>query len=117
LIGWYNIYNAVHQQQHRQQQQQQLSLCPILMLRPRAWNMTDSAVMVDGKRVSGALLDFAILIFHNGKLMANSGSCFDDRSFFNQYNITIIYCLLGTDLTLDCGIKKGTMHYPNLLWM
>ena len=37
-------------------------------------------MMVDGKKVSGALLDFAILIFHNGKLMADSGSCFDDRS-------------------------------------
>ena len=37
-------------------------------------------MLVDGKKVSGALLDFAILIFRNGKLMADSGSCFDDRS-------------------------------------
>jgi hypothetical protein len=26
------------------------------------------------------LLDFAILMFHNGKIMANSGDTFDERS-------------------------------------
>ena len=48
--------------------------------------MTDHSVMVDGKKVVGALLDFAILIFHNGKIMANSGATFDDRYylFFNK---------------------------------
>ena len=98
LIGWYNIYKVAHnlqlvstdrqlsadQHPFKDQQvlsdQQVLNRSPILMLRPRAWNMTDHCVMVDGKKVSGALLDFAILMFHNGKIMANSGDTFDERS-------------------------------------
>ena len=75
LIGWHNIYNLAHQQQ----QKSLLDQSPILMLRPRAWNMVDHSVLVDGKQVLGALLDFAIIIFHIGKIMANSGTSFDER--------------------------------------
>ena len=49
------------------------------MLRPRAWNMTDHSVMVDGKQVAGALLDFAVLIYHCGNSLAQSGATFEDR--------------------------------------
>ena len=49
------------------------------MLRPRAWNMTDHSVMVDGKHVAGALLDFAVLIYHCGNSLAQSGATFEDR--------------------------------------
>ncbi|XP_067949606.1 malate synthase-like [Watersipora subatra] len=37
---------------------------PILMLRPRAWNMTEINVVVDGVPVAGPLLDFGLLMYH-----------------------------------------------------
>ncbi|XP_053687672.1 malate synthase-like [Sabethes cyaneus] len=46
--------------------------CPILMLRPRAFNMTEHHCMVDGKEVIGPLFDFALLIYHNAKRMAEA---------------------------------------------
>ncbi|XP_055607122.1 malate synthase-like isoform X2 [Uranotaenia lowii] len=47
--------------------------CPVLMLRPRAFNMIEHHCMVNGKEVIGPLFDFAILMFHNAKLMADLG--------------------------------------------
>ena len=38
-----------------------------MILRPRAWNMIDHSIFVDGKEAPGPLVDFAILMFHNAK--------------------------------------------------
>ncbi|XP_043271736.1 malate synthase-like [Venturia canescens] len=40
---------------------------PILMLRPRAWNMIEKNVSINGRRVPGALFDFSMLMYHNGR--------------------------------------------------
>ncbi|XP_055536849.1 malate synthase-like isoform X2 [Wyeomyia smithii] len=45
--------------------------CPVLMLRPRAFNMTEHHCMVEGKEVIGPLFDYAILMYHNAKRMAD----------------------------------------------
>ncbi|XP_058839582.1 malate synthase-like [Topomyia yanbarensis] len=45
--------------------------CPALMLRPRAFNMTEHHCMVQGKEVVGPLFDFAILMYHNANRMAS----------------------------------------------
>ncbi|CAK1542637.1 unnamed protein product [Leptosia nina] len=52
-----------------------ITTCPILMLRPRAWNMIDHDILIDGKETSGPLIDFGILMYHNAKKLsqANSG--------------------------------------------
>ena len=44
------------------------------MLRPRAWNMIEHNIMVDGKETPGPLIDFGLLMFHNAKLMQEAGS-------------------------------------------
>lgn len=46
---------------------------PILMLRPRAFNMIEHHCMVNGKEVSAPLFDFAILMFHNANKMSELG--------------------------------------------
>ncbi|XP_048481302.1 uncharacterized protein LOC119694354 isoform X2 [Plutella xylostella] len=51
-----------------------ISTCPILMLRPRAWNMIEHNILIDGKEAIGPLVDFAILMFHNGKKLHEAGS-------------------------------------------
>lgn len=52
--------------------------CPLLMLRPRAWNMIEHNILIDGKEAIGPLVDFGILMYHNGKKLfeANSGPYF-----------------------------------------
>ncbi|KAE9361918.1 hypothetical protein PF008_g594 [Phytophthora fragariae] len=39
----------------------------LLVIRPRAWNMDESHMLVNGRVVPGALFDFAMHLFHNGK--------------------------------------------------
>ncbi|KAL5012181.1 hypothetical protein ScPMuIL_010732 [Solemya velum] len=46
-----------------------LKQCPALMLRPRAWNMIEHHMLVDGRQVPGPLFDFGLLMFHNAKLL------------------------------------------------
>ncbi|WP_338910221.1 malate synthase A [Mycetohabitans rhizoxinica] len=38
-----------------------------LLVRPRGWHLDEKHVTVDGQRVSGALFDFALFLFHNAK--------------------------------------------------
>lgn len=44
---------------------------PILWMRPRALNMIEHHCMINGKEVSGPLFDFALLMFHTGKILAD----------------------------------------------
>jgi len=71
LQGWYNIYRHVHGQLEDVPRMEQ---APVLMMRPRAWNMIEHNIMVDGKETHGPLIDFGLLMFHNAKLMHEAGS-------------------------------------------
>ncbi|XP_077290780.1 uncharacterized protein LOC143914439 [Arctopsyche grandis] len=51
-----------------------INTCPILMLRPRAWNIIEHNILVNGKEIPGAFLDFMVLIYHCGKKLASTGS-------------------------------------------
>ena len=37
-----------------------------LQVRPRGWHLDEKHVLIDGKRVSGGIFDFALFLFHNG---------------------------------------------------
>ncbi|GLH01927.1 Malate synthase, glyoxysomal [Gryllus bimaculatus] len=71
LIGLYNIFKVVHGQFSGIPS---LSTLPILMLRPRAWNMIEHNMMVNGKEVPGPLFDFGVLVFHNAHELFKEGS-------------------------------------------
>ncbi|GJQ65319.1 hypothetical protein Trydic_g7435 [Trypoxylus dichotomus] len=75
IIGLYNVYHVVHRKNAKVKP---LTDLPILMLRPRAWNMLDHNIMVNGKKVPGSLVDFAILMYHNGYTLytESCGPCF-----------------------------------------
>ena len=45
-----------------------------LMVRPRGWHLDEHHVQVDGEPASGALLDFALYLFHNHAPLAERGS-------------------------------------------
>lgn len=38
-----------------------------LIVRPRGWHLDEKHVLVDGKRISGGIFDFALFLFHNAK--------------------------------------------------
>ncbi len=44
-----------------------------MLVRPRGWHLEEANITVDGKAMSASLVDFGLHIFHNGKLLAESG--------------------------------------------
>ncbi len=44
-----------------------------ILVRPRGWHLEERNITVDGKPMSASLVDFGLHIFHNGKLLADSG--------------------------------------------
>ncbi len=41
----------------------------VLMVRPRGWHLPERHALVDGEAMSGALFDFGLFVFHNGKTL------------------------------------------------
>ncbi len=44
-----------------------------MLVRPRGWHLEENGITVDGNPMSASLADFGLHIFHNGKLLADSG--------------------------------------------
>lgn len=44
-----------------------------MLVRPRGWHLEEAGITVDGKPMSASLVDFGLHIFHNGKLLTESG--------------------------------------------
>ncbi|XP_068719054.1 malate synthase-like isoform X1 [Montipora capricornis] len=66
LHGLYNVYQFVH---GNMRGVPPMSSAPVIMFRPRAWNMQELNVMVGGSIIPGPLFDFGLHMFHNSKLM------------------------------------------------
>ncbi|HVS28271.1 MAG TPA: malate synthase A [Solirubrobacteraceae bacterium] len=45
-----------------------------LLVRPRGWHLVDRHVLVDGRPIAGALLDFGLYLFHNAERLLERGS-------------------------------------------
>jgi malate synthase len=45
-----------------------------LLVRPRGWHLPEKHVVVDGEPVAGALFDFGLFLFHNGRRLLERGS-------------------------------------------
>ncbi|MGI9024504.1 MAG: malate synthase A [Burkholderiaceae bacterium] len=45
-----------------------------LQVRPRGWHLDEKHVLVDGKRISGGIFDFALFLFHNAKELVARGA-------------------------------------------
>ncbi len=41
----------------------------VLMVRPRGWHLPEKHALIDGEVMSGALFDFGLFVFHNGKTL------------------------------------------------
>lgn len=71
LSGLKAVVRAVH---GRLEGAPPIADCPVLMLRPRAWNMLERHLLVDGKEVPGAVFDFGLLMFHCAHILAANQS-------------------------------------------
>lgn len=71
LQGLHNVYRAVH---NTLPGVPNIQDAPVLMLRPRAWNMVEHNLMVNGKEVPGPLFDFGLLMFHNASILLEKES-------------------------------------------
>ncbi|XP_014878697.1 malate synthase, glyoxysomal-like [Poecilia latipinna] len=66
IKGIHNVILAVN---NRLPGAPHISRAPVLMLRPRAWNMVEHNMMVEGKEAPGPLFDFGLLMYHCGRTL------------------------------------------------
>uniref|UniRef100_A0A8C7ZTZ6 malate synthase n=1 Tax=Oryzias sinensis TaxID=183150 RepID=A0A8C7ZTZ6_9TELE len=97
-----------------------ISEAPVLMLRPRAWNMVEHNMMVGGKEVPGPLFDFGLLMFHCGMTLFQnqSGPFFylsKVESFLEARLWNKIFLWTQQKLGLPAGSIKATVLIENVL--
>jgi malate synthase len=77
ITGQINLMQAVRRNISLQQGDKTYSLndkVAVLIVRPRGWHLDEKHVLVDGQRVSGAIFDFALYMFHNAKELIARGT-------------------------------------------
>ncbi|XP_072252413.1 malate synthase-like [Leuresthes tenuis] len=97
-----------------------ISQAPVLMLRPRAWNMVEHNMMVEGKEAPGPLFDFGLLMFHCGQTLFEHKSgpffylskveTFTEARLWNK-----IFVWTQQKLGLPVGSIKATVLIENVL--
>ncbi|KAJ8015632.1 hypothetical protein DPEC_G00028120 [Dallia pectoralis] len=117
IKGLHNVYRAVHGQFPNAPM---ISQAPVLMLRPRAWNMVEHNMMVCGKEVSGPLFDFGLLMFHCGQLLfdSQSGPFFYLSKVESHLEARLwnsIFLWTEQKLGLPVGCIKATVLIENVL--
>ncbi|XP_029296846.1 malate synthase-like [Cottoperca gobio] len=117
IKGLHNVFKAVHNQFPNVPH---ISQAPVLMLRPRAWNMVEHNMMVEGKEAPGPLFDFGILMFHCGEtlLQNKSGPFFylsKVESFMEARLWNKIFVWTQQKLGLPQGSIKATVLIENVL--
>jgi malate synthase len=91
-----------------------------LLVRPRGWHLDEKHVLVDGKRVSGGLLDFALFMFHNAKelIARGSGPYFYLAKLESHLEARLwndIFCMTQDELGIARGTIKATVLIETIL--
>lgn len=77
ITGQLNLFDAVRKTISLEQNGKIYKLndkVATLVVRPRGWHLDEKHVLVDGKRISGGLFDFALFMFHNAKELVARGA-------------------------------------------
>lgn len=117
IAGLHNVYKAVH---NCLKDVPKITQAPILMLRPRAWNMIEHNVSINGRQVPGPIFDFALLIYHNGKILQkiNAGPCFYLSKLENYKEAKLwnnIFSWTELRLNIPHGTIKACVLIENIL--
>jgi len=87
-----------------------------LVVRPRGWHLDEKHVLVDGKRVSGGIFDFALYMFHNAKELIARGS---GPYFYLPKMESHLEARLWNDIFVatqkELGIPQGTVKATVLI--
>ncbi|XP_022099618.1 uncharacterized protein LOC110984103 [Acanthaster planci] len=117
LQGMYNIYQAVHGKLYADMPS--IDNLPVLMLRPRAWNMVEHNMLVKGKEVPGPIFDFGLLMFHTSKILCakESGPYFYLSKLEGYKEARLwkdIFAFVEEKLGLRTGTIKATVLIENV---
>ncbi|XP_071314745.1 malate synthase-like isoform X2 [Trachinotus anak] len=121
--GIHNVLRAVYNQLHSEWVSldvPHISQAPVLMLRPRAWNMVEHNMMVEGREAPGPLFDFGLLMFHCGRtLFENKSGPFlylsKVESFMEARLWNKIFVWTQQKLGLPLGSIKASVLIENVL--
>jgi len=85
-----------------------------LLVRPRGWHLDEKHVLVDGKRISGGIFDFALFMFHNAKeqLARGAGPYFYLPKMESHLEARLwndIFVMTQNELGLPQGSIKATV--------
>jgi len=88
----------------------------VLFVRPRGWHMVEKHVTVDGKPVSGSLLDFGLYFFHNARSQLARGTA---PYFYLPKMESYLEARLWNDVFIHAqdrlGIPRGTIKATVLI--
>jgi malate synthase len=87
-----------------------------LVVRPRGWHLDEKHVLVDGKRISGGIFDFALFLFHNAKEQIARGA---GPYFYLPKMESHLEARLWNDIFVmaqnEIGIPRGTIKATVLI--
>jgi malate synthase len=91
-----------------------------LVVRPRGWHLDEKHVLVDGKRISGGIFDFALFMFHNAKeqLARGAGPYFYLPKMESHQEARLwndIFVMTQDELGLPQGTIKATVLIETIL--
>jgi len=89
---------------------------PTIVVRPRGWHLTEKHLLVDGERMSGALVDFGLYLFHNAAAQLARGC---GPYFYLPKMESHLEARLWNDVFLAAqqhlGIPRGTIRATVLI--
>ncbi|AKU21252.1 malate synthase A [Massilia sp. NR 4-1] len=87
-----------------------------LVVRPRGWHLDEKHVLVDGKRISGGIFDFALFLIHNAKEQLARGA---GPYFYLPKMESHLEARLWNDIFVmaqnEIGIPQGTIKATVLI--
>ncbi|MDL2358133.1 MAG: malate synthase A, partial [Pseudomonadota bacterium] len=91
-----------------------------LLVRPRGWHLDEKHVLVDGKRISGGIFDFALFMVHNAKeqLARGAGPYFYLPKIESHLEARLwndIFVMTQHELGLPQGTIKATVLIETIL--
>ena len=91
-----------------------------LQVRPRGWHLDEKHVLIDGKRVSGGLFDFALFMFHNAKeqLARGAGPYFYLPKIESHLEARLwndVFVMTQNELGLPQGTIKATVLIETII--
>ncbi len=91
-----------------------------LQVRPRGWHLDEKHVLLDGRRISGGLFDFALFLFHNGheQVARGAGPFFYLPKMESHLEARLwndVFVMAQDEVGLPQGTIKGTVLIETIL--